>query len=279
MAHNNQTGLTKPLPNTSTLQTTSSSVDRQRWNAALMSSQWQALQQTGKFEESKALSSMLALPENLHRVLPATIEQAMSDTYPTLATVKKYHGPEAAKDAVIEIMGQASALMNVGKNLKPHQIDFIAIEILQEFYWLNVGEIRYVMTCGVRGEYGEVYDRLDTIVIFGWIEKYLEVRTEIAANRARRVEAEMIAAEKARKPNASEIPMPEAVRQSLEKLENTFLVGGELKQGFTTGEFEPDAPMLRMIEMEWADLPEQSRPPYENYKVMRIAQLKALMKK
>jgi len=222
---------------------------------------------------------MLALPENLHRVLPATVEQAMSDAYPTLATVRNYHGPEAAKDAVIEIIGQASALMNVGKNLKPHQIEFIAVEILQEFYWMNIGEIRYVMTRGVRGEYGEVYDRLDTMVIFGWIEKYLEVRTEIAANKARLVEAEMLAAEKARQPNASEIPMPEAVRQSLEKLENKFLVGGELKQGFTTGEFEPDAPTLQMIEMEWADLPEESRLPFVNYKVMRIAQLKAQMKK
>lgn len=222
---------------------------------------------------------MLALPENLHRVLPATIEQAMSDAYPALATVKKYHGPEAAKDAVIEIIGQASALMNVGKNLKPHQIEFIAVEILQEFYWLNIGEIRYVMTRGVRGEYGEVYDRLDTIVIFGWIEKYLEVRAEIAANRARRVEAEMLAAEKARQPNALEIPMPEAVKQSLSKLENKFLVDGELKQGLPAGEFEIDEPTERMIEMEWADMPDEDRLPFVNYRVMRIAQLKTQMKK
>lgn len=244
-----------------------------------MSKEWQTLQQNGNFEERKALSSMLALPENLHRILPATIEQAMSDVYPTLATVKKYHGAEAAKDAVIEIIGQAAALLNVGKNLKPHQIEFIAVEILQEFYWLNVGEIRYVMMRGVRGEYGEVYDRLDAQVVFGWIEKYLEVRTELAADKARRAEAEMLAAEKQREQSPTTIPMPEYVKKSLGELENRFLVDGELKRGFATGEFEPDEPTLRMIEMEWADLPEQGRLPYENYKAMRVAQLKAQMKK
>jgi len=222
---------------------------------------------------------MLALPENLHRVLPASVEQAMSDVYPTLATVKKYHGPEAAKDAVIEIVAQSAALLNVGKNLKPHQIDFIAVEILQEFYWLNVGELRYIMKQGVRGEYGEVYDRIDTIVVFGWIEKYLEVRTEIAANRAMRAEAEQMAAEKAKPQSSTAIPMPEAVKQSLSKLENTFLVAGELKQGPHVGEWEPDEFTIRMLEMEWADLPKEKRLPFVNYKVMRIAQIKAQMKK
>jgi hypothetical protein len=231
------------------------------------------------FEESKALSSLLAFPENLPRIKPASVEQAMSDVYPTLATVKKYHGPEAVKDAVIEIVAQSAALLNVGKNLKPHQIDFIAVEILQEFYWLNVGELRYIMKQGVRGEYGEVYDRIDTIVVFGWIEKYLEVRTEIAANRAMRAEAEQAAAEKVKPQSSTAIPMPEAVKQSLAKLENTFLVAGELKQGPHIGEWEPDEPTMQMIEMEWADLPKEKRLPFVNYKVMRIAQIKAQMKK
>lgn len=222
---------------------------------------------------------MLALPENLPRVLPATVEQAMSEVYPTLATVKKYHGPEMAKDAAIEVIGQAAALLNVGKNLKPHQIEFIAGEILREFYWLNIGELRFVMNCGVRGEYGEIYDRVDTTVIFGWIEKYMEARQEIAANRAQRAESEAEAAEKAREKSPTEIPMPDAVKEALAKLENKFLVGGELKSGLPSGEWEPDEPTLRMIEMEWADKPEDTRPPFVNYKVWRVAQLKAQMKK
>jgi len=222
---------------------------------------------------------LLAFPENLPRIKPATIEQAMSEVFPTLATVRKYHGPETAKDAVVEIVGQAAALMNVGKNLKPHQIEFLADELTGENYFLTLGEIRFFMMEGIRGNYGPVYDCMDVNRVLEWLNKYLEIRADIASNKARRIEAEMLAAEKARKPNASEIPMPEAVRQSLEKLENKFLVGGELKQGLTTGEFEPDAPTLQMIEMEWADLPEESRLPYVNYKVMRIAQLKSQMKK
>jgi len=235
---------------------------------------WTTLQAQNNFDEAKAQSSLLALPQNLPRIRPANMDQAMSDVFPAISTVKKYHGNGVAVASVSEIIAQAAALLNVGKNLQSHQIDFLACEILANWYWLTIGEVRFVMNSGVTGKYGELYDRLDVSVVCGWFEKYADVRGEVVAQRSRRAHLERI-----EQSNPNAIEMPDSLKELIQGTANTFLVDGELKKGFSHGEFEPDEPTLRMIEMEWADLPKAGRMPYENYKAMRIAHLKTQMKK
>ena len=115
---------------------------------------WTTLQAQNNFDEAKAQSSLLALPQNLPRIRPANMDQAMSDVFPAISTVKKYHGNGVAVASVSEIIAQAAALLNVGKNLQSHQIDFLACEILENWYWLTIGEVRFVMNSGLSGKYG-----------------------------------------------------------------------------------------------------------------------------
>lgn len=243
-----------------------------------MREKWTILLAKSLFEEAKAQSSLLALPENLHRVKPAKIEQAMSDVFPTIATVRKYHDEATALAAVCEIIAQAAALLSIGRNIQPHQIHFVAEEILKEYYYLTIAEIRFCIEQGVRGNYGAIYDRLDTSVIFDWLEKYLLERAETSERLAAQRQGEEAAKwKKEAQGNQNLKPMPESLKDDLQSLENTFLVGGELKKGVTAGQFEPDEHILRMIRQEWeADSQSLS---FEHFKTMRIAQIKAQMKK
>ena len=243
---------------------------------------WTMLLAKNQFEEAKAQSSMLALPENLHRVKPAKIEQAMSGVFPTLATVRKYHDEATALAAVCEIIAQAAAQLSVGRNIQPHQIRFVAEEFLREYYYLTIAEIRFCIEQGIRGNHGIIYDRLDTAVVFDWLEKYLLERTETAERLTAQKQGEEAAKWKKEAQESQSLkPMPEILKESLRSLENTFLVDGELKKGVAAGAFEPDAPMLVMILEEWEAKREsgEERPGFEQYKTMRIAQIKAQMKK
>lgn len=223
---------------------------------------------------------MLALPENLPRIKPATIEQAMSDVFPAISTVRKYHGEQTAFAAVVEIIAQAATLVNVGKNLQPHQIEFLTFEILREWYWLTIGEVRFVMERGVRGLYGALYDRLDTNTVLEWFDRFEVERMGVGERYGERKEAdECVFWKKQAAENRALKPIPKEVVASIENLQNRFLVDGEAKKGIKTGEFEPDEHVFRMLEMEWADLPEKGRLPFENYKVLRVAQIKAQMKR
>lgn len=228
------------------------------------------MKQAGTFEQDKCELAQHSLNSNLPT--PRTVKDAVSSDVATLATIRKYMGEESAKDVLIETIGFASGLLNIGKNLQPHQIDFLADEILREWYWLKISEMKFVMLEGVRGNYGELYDCLDFRTVMQWLAKYDEQRTAVVEQEnGQKVEQYAI--------SETAIEMPEEVRELIGKFENIFLVEGESKKGLAGGEFEPDEPTLRMIEMEWADLPESGRAPYENFKALRIAQLKAQMKK
>lgn len=239
---------------------------------------WIGLQASNKFEVAKAQSSLLALPSNLHRVRPAKMEQAMSSVFPTLATVRKYHDEGQALGTICEIIAEASALLSVGKSIQSHQIKFLAQEILREYYYLTIAEIRFCMEQGVRSEYGQIYDRLDASVISEWFEKYTANRTLVGEDMAMtRIGEETAKWRKEASENGNLKPMPESVKQSIENLANGFLVDGEIKRGIKSGEFEPDAAVIEMIRNEWE---ERDRPcGFEQFKSMRIAQLKAQLKK
>ena len=204
----------------------------------------------------------------------------MSSVFPTLATVRKYHDENTALSAVCEIIAQAAALLSIGRGIQRHQIEFLAEDILRQYYFLTIAEIRLCMEYGVRGDYGTIYDRLDTSVVAEWIEKYITMRAEISARKAEQKPGDEVAywREQAKK-NPELKPMPDEIKKALLNVENKWLVDGELKAGVKSGDFEPDAAVLEMIEQEWGQDKRPDKIPYKDYEVLRIAQIKAQMKK
>lgn len=202
----------------------------------------------------------------------------MSSVFPTLATVRKYHDESVALGSICEIIAEASALLSVGKSIQSHQITFLAREILREYYYLTIAEIRFCMEQGVRGEYGQIYDRMDASVVAEWFVKYTDNRTIVGEDiDFRRIGEETAKWRKEASENQNLKPMPDSLKQSIESLSNTFLVDGELKKGIKAGEFEPDGAVIEMIKSEWESGGKQYT--FEQFKSMRIAQLKAQMKR
>lgn len=239
---------------------------------------WTSLQASNKFEVTKAQSSLLALPSNLHRVRPAKMEQAMSSVFPTLATVRKYHDESVALGSICEIIAESAALISVGKGIQSHQITFLARDILREYYYLTIAEIRFCMEQGVRGEYGQIYDRMDASVVAEWFVKYTANRTVVGEEiDLRRIGEETARWRKEASENQNLKPMPESVKQSIENLSNSFLVNGEAKKGIKAGEFEPDDLVIEMIKSEWENGGKEYT--FEQFKALRVAQLKAQMKR
>ena len=221
------------------------------------------MQADNKFDSEKAQLSCLALPGKLSTVRPATMEQAMSNKYPTVASVRKYHDEQLALDAVVEIIAEAASLVNLGRNLKPNQIDFLAEEILREYYYLTLGDIRLMMKQGVTGKYGELYDRLDVQVVMGWLENYTEERANAAEGKSQQAHVSTVS------DNAK--PMPEWFGEFVQKMQVKY--NGEPP----AQEFAPDANFWEMVEQEWRERGEQM--PLEQFKQMRLAQTKAMFRR
>jgi len=201
-------------------------------------------------------------------ISPRTVKEAIDSDVATLATIKKYMGEETAKDAVIETVAFAAGLLNIGKNLQPHQIEFLADEILRDWYWLKISEIKFVMMEGVRGNYGQIYDCLDFRTVMEWICKYDSTRTEIFEEKSKRAHVEAIAE------NAKPIQMPKEIKELADKLTHPY--------DRDLPEFEPDDFFERMIQDEWGMKTEPERAKcgtFEMFRFFRIQQTKAIFKK
>ncbi len=69
---------------------------------------------------------------------------------------------------------------NVGKTMNQMQVIFVVNAIKSDYYFLKIEELKYCFEQAKKGRYGTMFDRIDAAVIFGWIDKYLEERTEMA---------------------------------------------------------------------------------------------------
>ena len=205
---------------------------------------------------------MLAMPQYLGSIKPVSMEDAMSGKTPTVATVKKYQGEAAAKAVIEQIIGEASALINVSRNLTVPQIEFLADEILSTYYYLTLADLRFVMREGVTGKYGDIFDRLDVRVVTSWVDRYVSARLNAAEGRN-------MNARKKDEPAGNAVPMPDWFVNFLRKFEASSQ---------PKAEFEPDEAFWQSVDQEWSENTDPARPTLKQFQTMRLAQVKAMFK-
>jgi hypothetical protein len=97
-----------------------------------------------------------------------------------MATCRKVD-PELTIAKVIIILTKMVTRLNIDRNMNASQIRYCAEDIVHSdnpfIYNLTLDELSLCMDKGVRGEYGEIYNRMDQAVVFGWIEKYIQEKS------------------------------------------------------------------------------------------------------
>lgn len=67
---------------------------------------------------------------------------------------------------------------NIGKNMSAAQVTDTAMLIVNDYPTLKIDDVAFCFTKAKKGLYGKVYDRLDSAIIFGWIEMFLADKDE-----------------------------------------------------------------------------------------------------
>lgn len=102
----------------------------------------------------------------------------IEDDTPTLWELRKYIGHAATIAILVKAFIHAAKLVNLDKNLTEDQIGEAANDILEEFGYLKVEEIKFLLKRALRTQ--NVYGRLDYNVLMNWVEAYDSERTEEA---------------------------------------------------------------------------------------------------
>jgi hypothetical protein len=75
---------------------------------------------------------------------------------------------------LISLIATAAAKVNVQYNMNVKQVSMCAEEIFDEMKGFTLKEIETCLIRGCRGHYGELFNRFDQTVIFGWMRKFME---------------------------------------------------------------------------------------------------------
>ena len=133
-----------------------------------------------RFEITKANQAILCTREYVKAIRVRSVSDCHQGDYPSLATLKKYRG-EAVTLAVIKkfLVGLTDWYQTI-RGMNKTMIEELAGMILQDYYYLNVAEIKLFVGMARRGQFGKVLDRLGGDIIMGWLKVFDKLRlTEI----------------------------------------------------------------------------------------------------
>lgn len=97
---------------------------------------------------------------------------------PSLWELRRHLGHPAAVAILVLLFDNASSLVNLDKNLTDFQIGELANDIIDEFGYMKVEEIKYLLKRNLRRE--KIFARLDYNVVMNWVCAYSDERTDAA---------------------------------------------------------------------------------------------------
>lgn len=97
---------------------------------------------------------------------------------PSLWEIRMQLGHPATVAILVKAFIHAAKLVNLDKNLTSEQMGEVANDILSEYGYLKVEEIKYLLKRALRTR--NVYGRLDYNILMNWVEEYVNERTEEA---------------------------------------------------------------------------------------------------
>jgi hypothetical protein len=86
--------------------------------------------------------------------------------------------PKAGLALMVVLVGELANSFNIGKNMSAYQVTDTAMMILREYPELKVDDVALCFTKAKQNAYGKVYDRLDSSIIFEWLERFLADKNE-----------------------------------------------------------------------------------------------------
>jgi hypothetical protein len=107
----------------------------------------------------------------------STVKQAFNSQSSSLVSIKlQENGENIAKAFLVVIITDLANSFNVVRPMSAQQIAFTVQSVLKDFYYLKIDELKLCFENAKKGKYAKIYDRLDTALIYEFIDSYLSER-------------------------------------------------------------------------------------------------------
>lgn len=113
-----------------------------------------------------------------------TPAQVFATNLPTMGTVKKVYGDDFAQAYIETWIVNISEFINIGKNMNENQVYETAQMVLDDYPYFTLADINLVFKKAKKGDFGQIYDRLDGQIILSWFSKYSQIRCSEAEEQS-----------------------------------------------------------------------------------------------
>lgn len=115
-------------------------------------------------------------PTQYYKTLsPAKYDDVFNSPLPSLVKCKTELGVMRLRAVLVSIITDLALSFNVGANMNQDQVAETVDDIIQDYYYLKLDDLKLCFKNGKRERYGKIY-RLDESVILSWLDKYVEDR-------------------------------------------------------------------------------------------------------
>lgn len=128
-----------------------------------------------------AIQSWKEQPTQSYTMLQTSTPAAMikADT-PNLWEIRSNTNHAVAVAILVKALLHLARLVNVERNLNEVQIGEIAGDVIEEYGYLKVEEVKYILKRAAKAE--KIFGRLDYNVVMGWFEQYATERVTLCVD-------------------------------------------------------------------------------------------------
>lgn len=103
---------------------------------------------------------------------------------PSLAAIRHDYGSEIIEDLIMAYLLEMRKMINAKRHLSDEQIEEIAFEVVNTYYYFTLADIHLVFRWAKMGKYGELYESIDMPKVMSWFEKYDDMRSQTATQES-----------------------------------------------------------------------------------------------
>ncbi len=153
--------------------------------------------------ETKAVKVYESTVEKYNFRAIQTIHDALRNESPCLVSMRKdvikRGGDPVLVDKVLQLMiAKTARAFQLTRNIEPAQICDLVEDLQQDFFYLKLSEVYFVLRQARMGRLGKTYERLDQPTIMQWFENHARERLMIAEDESLRLHEQSTYTEKDR---------------------------------------------------------------------------------
>ncbi len=177
-----------------------------------ISSRWALLKQEGKYDPQLADRCLALRQSYIERLNPKSMRDIIrnKEKLILLDTAIHYLGEKYVKGHVMLLINAVFMKIKAGKVIEGQEVYDVASMIIDDFgHLFTFSDIKMCLTNGIKGLYGEIYDRLDAEILYKWFDRYKRQRIVTSVDMKRDHEEEF----------KKGVPMPAEVKEKFDQLE------------------------------------------------------------